>query len=422
MKVIEKYIFLMYHIFCVGNYKLSGKGEKMKFKRIQSAILATVLTCSMAVTPVFAESTQDQLENQKATAQDELSKFQKQLNDLIEKTNDLETQLIDTGNQISQAKVDLKAANEKKESQKEAMKIRIKYMYESSTGSATMEKVITSGDMTSVLTQAEYSQRVHEYDREQLDEYAATVKQIEDLQSTLEKKMDNLESLETEYKQQQDELNTTIASKQDEISNLDEMIQEAARKAAEEAAKKAAAEKKKQEEEQAAQKKAQQEAQQQQAQQEAQQQAQQETQQQTQTVTQTPTQSTPTYTEPTYSEPTYNEPAQTEPTYNAVTGNAVVDRAYSKIGCWYSWGACGPDTFDCSGLVSYCLTGSYTRLGTTTTFMGWTQVSNPQPGDICTSATHCGIYIGNGQMIHAPQDGEQVKIGPVQSDMIYVRY
>jgi cell wall-associated NlpC family hydrolase len=105
-----------------------------------------------------------------------------------------------------------------------------------------------------------------------------------------------------------------------------------------------------------------------------------------------------------------------------VTGNIVVDRAYSQIGKPYVWGACGPSGFDCSGLVSYCLTGSYSRLGTTYTFMNWTRVSNPQPGDICTSWEHCGIYIGGGQMIHAPTEGQNVKIGSVQSGMIYVRY
>ena len=111
-----------------------------------------------------------------------------------------------------------------------------------------------------------------------------------------------------------------------------------------------------------------------------------------------------------------------EPSYDASTGNAVVDRAYSKLGCEYVWGACSPTAFDCSGFVSYCLTGSYTRLGTTYTFLGWQQVSNPQPGDVCTSSYHCGIYIGNGQMIHASTYGVGVIVGPVQSDMIFVRY
>lgn len=369
----------------------------MKLKRVHSALIATVLTCSMLVTPIFAEPTQDELEDQKADAESELSSLQSELNALISKANELEVKLINTGEQISQAEDDLAAAEEKKEQQYAAMKLRIKYMYESGSGTATMEKVMTSGDISDMLTQAEYTQKVHEYDRDQLDEYIATITEIEDLQDTLKTEMANLQDLEEEYKVQQNELTDTISSKQDEISNLDEMIQEAARKAEEE--RKAA-------EERAAQEAA------------AQQQAQQ-------------NQSTNTgntgYTGSTGGTgssggTSSSGSTSSAPAYNEVTGNAIVDRAYSKIGCWYEWGACGPDTFDCSGLVSYALTGSYVRLGTTYTFMGWTQVSNPQPGDICTSATHCGIYIGNGQMIHAPQTGEQVKVGPVQSGMIYVRY
>lgn len=106
----------------------------------------------------------------------------------------------------------------------------------------------------------------------------------------------------------------------------------------------------------------------------------------------------------------------------SVSGNSVVNRAYSQLGKPYKWGAVGPNSFDCSGLVSYCLTGSYNRLGTTGTFMGWTRVSNPQPGDICVNSHHCGIYIGGGQMIHAPQTGDVVKVSSVHSGMIYVRY
>lgn len=106
----------------------------------------------------------------------------------------------------------------------------------------------------------------------------------------------------------------------------------------------------------------------------------------------------------------------------SVSGNSVVNRAYSQLGKPYQWGSVGPNSFDCSGLVSYCLTGSYSRLGTTGTFMGWTRVSSPQPGDICVNSHHCGIYIGGGQMIHAPRTGDVVKVSSVHSGMIYVRY
>ena len=116
-----------------------------------------------------------------------------------------------------------------------------------------------------------------------------------------------------------------------------------------------------------------------------------------------------------------NSSSSTTTSGTNANGGSIVSRAYSQLGKPYVWGAYGPNSFDCSGFVSYCLTGSYTRLGTTLTFMGWTRVSNPQPGDVVTTATHCGIYIGNGQMIHAPHTGDVVKVGPVQSGMIYVR-
>lgn len=102
-------------------------------------------------------------------------------------------------------------------------------------------------------------------------------------------------------------------------------------------------------------------------------------------------------------------------------GKDVVTRAMQERGKPYQWGAVGPAAYDCSGLVSYCLTGVHTRIGTTGTFMGWPRVLDPQPGDVCTSSDHCGIYIGGGCMIHAPTFGAVVSIAPVQSGMIFVR-
>ena len=103
-----------------------------------------------------------------------------------------------------------------------------------------------------------------------------------------------------------------------------------------------------------------------------------------------------------------------------------MSRAYSKLGCAYSWGGIGPNSFDCSGFVSYCLTGRYCRLGTTGTFMGWTRVSDPQPGDVVVNSYHTGIYIGNGQMIHASDYSTGVIISSVAAGMnnnyIFVRY
>lgn len=106
----------------------------------------------------------------------------------------------------------------------------------------------------------------------------------------------------------------------------------------------------------------------------------------------------------------------------SVSGSTVVSRAYAQLGKSYVWGATGMSTFDCSGLVGYCLRGTTGRWMTSSTACGWTKVSNPQPGDVCVRSGHVGIYIGNGMMIHAPHTGDVVKISPVPSNMWYVRY
>ena len=105
----------------------------------------------------------------------------------------------------------------------------------------------------------------------------------------------------------------------------------------------------------------------------------------------------------------------------AAANSAVVERATQELEKPYAWGAVGPESYDASGLVSYCITGVHCRIGTPGTFMGWTRVSDPQPGDICTSSSHCGIYISPGCMIHAPTYGQVVSYGPIPDDMIIVR-
>lgn len=375
----------------------------MNYRRVRGAVIATALTCSLVVTPVFAapdsleslQDEQDSLNAQKSEAESELSSLQSQLETLLTKTAELEDKLITTGQEISQAEDDLAAAEEKRQDQYDAMKLRIKYIYESGGDAVTLEKILSSGDITSMLTQAEYSQKVHEYDRKQLQEYAQTVQEIEDLQNTLETEMENLQDLEADYQAQQEELNTTITSKQDEISNLDGMLQEAARKVLEEQQRQAQAPAAAEEESEDAGEEA-------------------------ESGTGN-TGDTGNDNNDAGNDNSDNGGSSGGSDYDEATGNSVVDRALSQLGKPYAWGMAGPDSYDCSGLVSYALTGNYVHTWSTHDFMGWTQVSDPQPGDICTSWTHCGIYIGNGQMVHAPQTGDVVKISSVHSGMIFVR-
>ena len=381
-------------------------------------LITAVVTSSMIVTPVLAAPSVDDLKKEKAAKQSEVSSLQSQLTTLMGKVNTLESELIQTGEDITKAQGDLEVAQEKEKEQYAAMKKRIKYMYEAGNDSA-FETLVTSEDFTDLLSKAEYVQNVHSYDRKQLQEYVETKQQISDLKDSLEKDQKELESKQVEYEKQGDNLNNLITSKSAEVANLDSEIQAAAEAAAREAAERAARE---------AAEKAAKEAERQQA--AARNNNAASTSNRNNTTSSSTATSNRNNTTSSSSSSSSSAPAVTKPSNSSsstttsgtnANGGSIVSRAYSQLGKPYVWGACGPSSFDCSGFVSYCLTGSYTRLGTTLTFMGWTRVSNPQPGDVVTTATHCGIYIGNGQMIHAPHTGDVVKVGPVQSGMIYVR-
>ena len=384
-------------------------------------LITAVVTSSMIVTPVLAAPSVDDLKKEKAAKQSEVSSLQSQLTTLMGKVNTLESELIQTGENITKAQGDLEVAQEKEKEQYAAMKKRIKYMYEAGNDSA-FETLVTSEDFTDLLSKAEYVQNVHSYDRKQLQEYVETKQQISDLKDSLEKDQKELESKQVEYEKQGDNLNNLITSKSAEVANLDSEIQAAAEAAAREAAERAARE---------AAEKAAKEAERQQAAASNNNAASTSNRNNTtsnrnnttssSTATSNRNNTTSSSSSASVATKPSNSSSSTTTSGTNANGGSIVSRAYSQLGKPYVWGACGPNSFDCSGFVSYCLTGSYSRLGTTLTFMGWTRVSNPQPGDVVTTATHCGIYIGNGQMIHAPHTGDVVKVGPVQSGMIYVR-
>lgn len=382
-------------------------------KRLVTILMAAVLACGTIATPVMATNVDD-LKKSKASKQSEVDALQTQLNELMTKMNDLETQLIEKGQEKTQAEADLEVAEEKEQQQYEDMKLRIKYMYEEGDNSA-LERIVDSGDIADVLAQTEYVEKVHTYDRNMLEEYKETVQQVKDLKATIDEDMQNIQDLEAEYEAQSEELNTTISNKSAEITNIDSMIQEAA-KAALEAQKKAEAEKKAKEEAQA---KAAKEA----AAKESASQAAAASSASSSTTTTTASTDTTASTSTDTTTDTSTDSSSSSTATPAADDGTIVGRAYSWVGnAEYVWGACSPGAFDCSGFVSYCLTGQYARLGTTYTFLTWTQVSDPQPGDVCVNANHCGIYIGGGQMIHAADYGIGVIVGAVQDGMIYVRY
>lgn len=93
----------------------------------------------------------------------------------------------------------------------------------------------------------------------------------------------------------------------------------------------------------------------------------------------------------------------------SATGNAIVDYAYQFLGTEYKWGGTTPEGFDCSGFTQYVFKNA---AGVSLPRTTYDQINvgvavsydDLQPGDLVFPHTgHVGIYVGNGQMIHAPK-------------------
>ena len=104
-------------------------------------------------------------------------------------------------------------------------------------------------------------------------------------------------------------------------------------------------------------------------------------------------------------------------------GKIAVDYAMAQLGEPYSWGATGPDAWDCSGLTlkAWAAAGvSLPRSSSQQYASGGAKIarSNLQPGDLVfyySPISHVAIYIGNDQIVHATHPGSPVSVDPVSS-------
>ncbi|MEN9603445.1 MAG: hypothetical protein RL545_134 [Actinomycetota bacterium] len=116
------------------------------------------------------------------------------------------------------------------------------------------------------------------------------------------------------------------------------------------------------------------------------------------------------------------------PPYDAVTGAQIIKVASKYVGVPYVFGGSTPAGFDCSGFTRYVWSQFGISLAHSVSAQArrgkLIRAKDAQPGDLVVwnDGGHVGIYAGGGNMIHAPQPGDSVKLAAIYSDAVhYVR-
>lgn len=403
------------------------------------------------------ESKINNLEDQKQTLSAEIDQLDSDLVNIMVEIEILDGELSDKEAQIEQTKADLAVAEENKQKQYEAMKKRIQYLYEKGGDDAWAQMLFQASDFTSLLNHAEYVQQMYDSDRNSLEEFKETVQQVKDLGDQLDSEKAELEEMNQEYQNRQASMQTQLEEKKATSSDYDAQIaqaqnqaaqytelirqqnaeiqkieeeekkaaEEAARKAAEEVAKKAAAEE--------AAKKAQEEANKKAADEAAKKAAAEASKKSSSTSgsntaassgsstsskennnTSGSSSSAATSKDNGSSSSSSSGSSGSSVSYNP-TGQSVVNYACQFVGNPYVWGGTSlTNGADCSGFIM----SVYAKFGVSLPHSSGAMAgcgrgvsySEAMPGDIICYAGHVAIYMGGGQIVHASNAKDGIKI------------
>ena len=369
-----------------------------KLQRRAKAVLALVLVVSLSIGSsqvVYATSAQnkkseaeknlndvnkkiDNLENKKEEIEGELDTKNEELVNLMVDVGILEKEIDQNEKQLKQVKKDLKTAQKNEKKQYQAMKKRIKFMYERGD-SAVISSLLESKSMADMLNRVEYFNEVYDYDRNLLDNYEKTRKQVEDLKAQVEDEKKELETAKDDLKQQQKQLETAMANLRSQQANADTQIANA-KSLASEYQKTITEQNKIIQQQQAA------------------------------AAASSRSSGGSSGGSGGTSKPNSNASVPggnlNPPKTTNVSGSDVVNYAMQFVGKPYVWGGKDPNTgADCSGFTSYV----YAHFGISIPSFSGAQRScgqevsyaNAQAGDLICYAGHVAIYMGGGKIVHA---------------------
>ena len=216
--------------------------------RRSGKFLAAALSFALVLaTPLSAQATKSGLsdaKNKKTALEAEKKKTEQELKNLEGLKSDttayvkkLDSSLESIGNELSKlnddidakekqidtTKQELSEAKETEKSQYESMKLLIKYMYEKGD-STYVDLLMEAGSLSELLSKAEYITKISSYDRQKLDEYAATKEKIAEKEKALEEEHAELLNLQDETEAKQASVEKLLAAKQTELQNYETKI------------------------------------------------------------------------------------------------------------------------------------------------------------------------------------------------------
>ena len=428
-----------------------------------------------------AESKESELEDQKTALLNEIDSIDQNLVQVMAQIDILNGEITDKESAIDKTKDDLAVAEANRDKQYEDMKKRIQYLYENGGTNAWAQMLLESDSITGLLSKAEYTEKMYDYDRDELKKMKETVQEVTDLGNQLAQEKAELEEMKQAQEQQQASLQSALDEKKatasdyetqianvraqaDEYRSLIEQQNAELQKIQEEKARQAE-EAKKAEEARKAQEKAAQEAAQQQAQEDAEEEDNsqnsadvntdngnsnentndntdndvsddnndaEEPEDNNNVTPPAEVPETPDYNEP--ETPDYDEPEEDQGSdsgYSA-TGQAVVDYASQFIGNPYVWGGTSlTNGADCSGFVQSVFAHFGYSLPRVTDDQAGAgrgiSYSESRAGDIIVYSGHVGILTGDGGIVHAsnsapyPQGGIKYSSNALYRPYIAVR-
>ena len=178
-----------------------------------------------------AEGKADALDDQQDAIEEEIGDMDTALVEIMGNITLIEEEIAAKEVEIQKAQVAYDEAKASAEAQYEAMKRRIKFMYEKGDV-AYVQLFIEAKSLTDMLNKTEYIEKLYEYDRELLCRYQETQQQVAELKESLETEQSELETTRFEYKAEQEQLQVMLDQKKAESANYEALIQEAKNQAA----------------------------------------------------------------------------------------------------------------------------------------------------------------------------------------------